>query len=289
MPETARPNPSATHPEHRALSDTAANPRFPFPAKPVVAMAHFPPLPGAPGYDRDGGLAKIMDWVAADLDALQAGGVDAVMFGNEGDRPYTFKVPAEGVATMAAIIGELKPALKVPFGVNVLWDPSASVALAAATGATFVREIFTGVYAADMGVWAPDAYAAMKLRSDLGRADDLALIFNINAEFAAPLDTRAIAKRAQSAVFSAQADIIAVSGPMTGEAAEQSDLRTVKQAVGDTPVFANTGVRAETVADVLSIADGCVVGTALKHGGDTWAKVDPDRVRRFMDAASGAR
>ena len=34
----------------------------------------------------------------------------------------------------------------MPFRVNVFWDSMASVARAAATGAGFVREIFTGYY-----------------------------------------------------------------------------------------------------------------------------------------------
>jgi predicted TIM-barrel enzyme len=38
---------------------------------------------------------------------------------------------------------------------------------------------------------------------------------------------------------------------------------------------------------VLAIADGCVVGTALKVDGITWSRVDPARVRAFMSAARG--
>jgi predicted TIM-barrel enzyme len=34
----------------------------------------------------------------------------------------------------------------------VLWDPYASIDLAAATGAKFIREIMSGVYASDFGL-----------------------------------------------------------------------------------------------------------------------------------------
>lgn len=262
--------------------------KFPFRPKTIVGMAHFPPLPGAPFYDRAGGMAKVLDAIVADIEALQQGGIDAIMFGNEGDRPYTTGAPVESVAAMAAVIGQVKPMLTVPFGVNYLWNPKATVALGAATGAAFGREIMTGAYASDMGMWVPDAMAALRLRAELGR-DDFTLIFNINAEFASSLDTRPIAVRAKSAVFSACADIVAVSGPMTGQGVDASDLKAVKDALPDTPVFANTGVRAETVADILKVADGCVVGTALKVDGDTWKPVDRDRVRRFMDAVEASR
>ena len=75
------------------------------------------------------------------------------MFGNENDRPYEFDVDRASTATMAYVIGQLRGVIKVPFGVNVLWDPMSTVALAAATGAAFAREIFTGTYASDMGYW----------------------------------------------------------------------------------------------------------------------------------------
>jgi predicted TIM-barrel enzyme len=48
-------------------------------------------------------------------------------------------------------------------------------------------------------------------------------------------------------------------------------------------------VKHATVADVLRIADGCIVGSALKVDGNTWAAVDPARARDFMDRARAAR
>jgi membrane complex biogenesis BtpA family protein len=250
--------------------------------KVVIAMAHIGALPGSPLYDADGGVNKLIEGVLKDIDALQTGGVDAIMFGNENDRPYRFAAPAEGVAAMTAIVATLKPLLKVPFGVNYLWDPSASVAIACATGAAFAREIFTGVYASDMGLWRPNAAEALTLRRNLGRPD-LKLLFNINAEFASSLDTRPIELRAKSAVFSSLADAVLVSGPLTGQAVDASALRRVREAVPDTPVFANTGVRIDNVRDIFAIADGCVIGTHFKVDGDTWKPVDGERVKRFMD------
>lgn len=119
--------------------------------KAVIAMAHIGALPGAPLYDAKGGLNKLIDDVISDVEKLQAGGVDAIMFGNENDRPYVFKATLEGVSAMSAVVQAAKSVLKVPFGVNYLWDPNASVAIGAVTGASFVREIFTGVFASDMG------------------------------------------------------------------------------------------------------------------------------------------
>ncbi len=255
--------------------------------RPVIAMAHLGPLPGSPGYDRGRGVEGLIQAAAADVEKLQAGGVDSIMFGNEGDRPYVLRA-AEGLAAMAAIVAALKSMLNVPFGVNYLWDPYETVALAVATGASFAREVFTGVYASDMGLWQPDGAGALRLRASLDRPD-LKLLFNVNAEFAAALDTRPIELRARSAVFSSEVDAICVSGPLTGQPVASSDLEKVKAAVPDRPVLANTGVNLDDVAAILEVADGCVIGTHFKVGGDTWKAVDGNRVKRFMDRVAKLR
>ncbi|MFQ5624877.1 MAG: BtpA/SgcQ family protein [Paracoccaceae bacterium] len=249
--------------------------------KPVIGMVHLGALPGSPLHDAAAGLDGLVAAAADDLTALQDAGFDAVMFGNENDRPYEFNVDAASTATMAFVIGKLRHRITVPFGVNVLWDPMSSIALAAATGADFVREIFTGTYASDMGPWTPDAGKAMRYRDRLGR-QDLAMLYNVSAEFAWSLDRRPLPDRARSAVFSSIPDAVLVSGQITGEAAALSDLEAVKAVLPDTPVLANTGVKHETVADVLRVADGCIVGSALKVDGDTWNAVDPERARDFM-------
>jgi membrane complex biogenesis BtpA family protein len=257
-------------------------------ARPVIGMVHLPALPGTPLYDAAAGLEGLVAAARADLGALQAAGFDAVMFGNENDRPYEFDVDRATTATMAFVIGRLRGEIAVPFGVDVLWDPMSTIALAAATGAAFVREIFTGTYASDMGPWTPDAARAMRYRDRLGRRDCL-MLYNVSAEFADSLDRRPLPDRARSAVFSSIPDAVLVSGQITGEAARMEDLEAVKAALPGTPVLANTGVKHETVAEVLRIADGCVVGSALKVDGNTWNPVDPDRAADFMARARAAR
>jgi len=256
--------------------------------KPVIGMVHFGALPGSPLFDAGHGIDGLVEGIAKDIEALQAAGFDAIMFGNENDRPYEFDVDAASTATMAYAIGRVRDRITVPFGVNVLWDPISSIALAAACGAAFVREIFTGTYASDMGPWTPDAGKAMRYRDRLHRRD-LALLYNVSAEFAHSLDQRSLPDRARSAVFSSIPDAVLVSGQITGEAAALSDLEAVKKVLPDTPVLANTGVKHATVSEVLRIADGCIVGSSLKYDGNTWNAVDPERAAEFMRLARAAR
>ncbi len=254
--------------------------------KAIIAMAHFPPMPGQPLHDPRGGVAALVDAVRRDVEILAESGVDAVMFCNEGDRPYRTEAGPEVPAVMAAAITEIKREVEIPFGVDVLWDPVAAIGLARAVGAAFVREVFTGAYAGDFGVWNTDPARALEYRRRIG-ADDVKLFFNVTAEFAAPVAPRDIGLTARSAVFSSLADAVCVSGVVTGTGVDLADLAAAKEAVdGAVPVIANTGVSPTTVAEILSVADGCIVGTALKRDGNTWNEVDADRVARFVAAAA---
>ena len=82
---------------------------------------------------------------------------------------------------------------------------------------------------------------------------------------------------------------ILVSGPLTGDPVDQSDLKAVREVVRDVPVLANTGVTIDNVRDILAIADGVVIGTHFKVDGNTWNAVDGARVKRFMDAVAKLR
>ena len=256
--------------------------------KSVIAMIHLPALPGSPLYDPKLGLNYIIESAQRDLEALQDADVDAVLFGNENDRPYELKVNTASSATMSYVIGFLKEKIKVPFGVNVLWDPISTIAVAAATGAQFVREIFTGVYASDMGLWIPDAAKASRYKKSLDR-NDLLMFYNVSAEFAYSLDQRSLADRSRSVVFSSIPDAVLVSGQITGEAAKIDDIESVKKVLPNTPVLANTGVKLETVTNILKIADGVIVGSSLKVNGDTWKPIDPKRALDFMNKVKSIR
>lgn len=256
--------------------------------KPIIAMCHLWSLPGDPYYDPRQGIKEVLRWARIDLNALQKGGVDGVMFSNEFSMPYLTKVETVTVASMARIIGELIPEIRVPFGVNVLWDPGASLDLAIATGAKFVREIFSGVYASDFGLWNPNTGAIVRHQHAIG-AQDVKLLFNIVPEAAQYLAHRDVVDIAKSTVFNHRPDALCISGLTAGSQTDASLLRRVKEAVPDVPIFANTGVCLENVEEQLAIADGAVVGTTFKYNGNFEDHVDQKRVEAFMDTVNAFR
>lgn len=249
--------------------------------KVIIGMVHFPPLPGSPLYDDEKGLKYIIERIKYDLKALQDGGVDGIMFCNENDRPYVLKADYSTVATMSYVIGIVRDEINVPFGIDVLWDPMAAIAIAKATGAKFIREIITGAYVSDMGIWNTSVGELYRYRKLLD-ANDIAVFFNISAEFAWNLDRRPLEFIAKSVAFSSLADVILVSGPMTGLPPTSEQIRKVKEMV-NVPVFANTGVNINNLEDILEVADGAIVGTSFKKDGITWNPVDEKQVKKFMD------
>lgn len=250
--------------------------------KPVVGMCHLPALPGDPAYDAEGGMDKVLAHGRQEIAALQEGGVDAIMISNEFSLPYlTTTEPITAIA-MARVIGELRPLLRVPFGVNVLWDGVASVDLAVATGASFVREVFTGVYASDYGMWDTNVGRAARHRRRVS-ASGVRLLYNVVPEGATYLADRDLAQMTRSTVFNGVPDGLCVSGNTAGAATDTSILKVVKENAGSVPVFVNTGVRPDTVAESFQYADGAIVGTWFKKDGVFANDVDAARVAELMD------
>ncbi len=249
--------------------------------KPVIGMVHLGPLPGSARY-AGAGLDVVISHAASDYNSLVDGGIDAVIFCNENDKPYAKEMSRECVAAMTAVVLSVtKGRSAVPFGIDLQWDPVASLAVALATGADFIRGIACGTFCGDLGFFTPDAHRIIQYRRSIG-AEHIRIITNLMPEFSCSLDTRPVTLVAQTVTKSAMVDAVCVSGTMAGKAAPYEQLAEIKQAVGDFPVVANTGVTFDTVKDILSIADACVVATCLKVDGCPENRIDPARVERLM-------
>ncbi|HEX6934860.1 MAG TPA: BtpA/SgcQ family protein [Streptosporangiaceae bacterium] len=256
-------------------------------AKPLIAMCHLRGLPGRPRHDAQAGMAGIYAALRDDVLALQQAGVDGLLFCNEHDLPYSVSVGVEVAAAQAAVIGRLHGELAVPFGVDLLWDPKSALAVARATGAAFVREVFTGVFDSDMGLLAPDFGELAGYRHAIG-GDQIAIFTNVTPEFSRSMSGRSVGERARGAAFLG-ADALLISGPQAGAPVSLAELMEAKESAGDVPVLANTGVTDQNAADILRTADGVIVGTHLKVGGSTWNAVDSQRARRMVDIVRAAR
>jgi membrane complex biogenesis BtpA family protein len=184
---------------------------------------------------------------------------------------------------VAAALHAALPA--TPLGVNVLRnDARSALAVACATGAAFIRaNVHAGAVVADQGLLQGDAYATLRERRLLGA--EVAIFADVQTKHAAPLAPVEVEQEARDLVQRALADALIVTGRATGQAAALADVKRVRDAVRETPVLVGSGVTAESVAELLSVAHGVIVGTWLKREGQVGNPVDPARVRQLVDAA----
>jgi membrane complex biogenesis BtpA family protein len=254
----------------------------------LIGMVHLPPLPGSPRWD--GSMDRAITVAVTDARTLVDNGMDSLIVENYGDAPFTpGHVTPATVAAMAVLAREIRQALPdTLIGVNVLKnDARAALAVAAAVGARFVRvNVLAGTVVADQGLVQTEAYALMRDRRLLGV--DVAVFADVQGKHAVPLVPVELEQQARDLVFRALADGLVVSGRATGEATPIEDLKRVRSAVPDVPILVGSGVTPDTAAELLSLADALIVGTALKQDGDVSRPVDPARVRRLVDAVGAA-
>ena len=248
--------------------------------KPIIALLHLRALPGDPLYG--GSMENVIEQAKKDLIALQDGGVDGILIANEFSLPYQPKADYVTVGAMGYIVGRLKEYIRIPFGVNVVMNPMASLDLAAATGANFIRSAFTGTYMGENGIISTDVAATIRRKKELG-LDDLRLLFKVNPESDAYLVPRDMKTIAKSIIFHCAPDGLCVSGASAGSETNTDIIASVREVAGDVPVFCNTGCNAKTAVEKLSNSDGACVGTTFKKDGKFENNVDPQRVVEFMN------
>ena len=266
-------------------------------ATPVIGMVHLGPLPGAPKAAADGAAAmqSVLEGAVADARALERGGVDGVLVENFGDAPFhPDDVPKHTVAATTRAATAVADATTLPIGINVLRnDAEAAVSVAAAVDAAFVRvNVHTGARVTDQGIVEGRAHETLRLRERLGV--DVGIFADTDVKHSAPLTPETYS--AESFADTAErglADAVIASGSGTGAAIDRAALEAVvdeRERHGlETPVFIGSGVRPETVTDLLALADGVIVGTALKVEGETTAPVDEARVAALVSRADDYR
>ena len=143
--------------------------------------------------------------------------------------------------------------------------------------------VLAGVMHTDQGMITGRAAEVARLRATL--APEVEVLADVFVKHATPPPGLTVGQAASDLWERAGADGIIVSGAGTGRALDLSQLETVRAAVPDAPIFAGSGVTAATIAGLLRICDGAIVGTSVKENGVTTAPVDPARARALVAAA----
>jgi len=257
-------------------------------AKPaLIAMLHAPALPGSARSSL--ASAEVIQRVLADARAAAAGGADALLLENYGDAPFSpGRMPPHVIAFLTMLALRVQESVDLPIGVNALRnDARAALAVALAAGGAFVRvNVLAGVVATDQGLVAGRADRVLAYRRQLGAA--IPILADVDVKHGRPLWGATIGDRAQDLVERAGADALVVTGDATGRPPDLADLEAVRAACPATPLIVGSGVTAANAGGLLPLADGAIVGTALKRGGQVGAPIDPERVAAVAGAARAA-
>lgn len=248
--------------------------------KPLIGVLHLMPLPGSPLYD--GGMQRVFDHALAELAVFRKHALDSVIVENFRDIPYyPGRVPPETTAALAAVSREVVREAGMPVGVNVLRsDAEAAVAIAAATGAHYVRvNVHMGAVVAEQGIIEGLSHLTLRLRAAL-RSNAL-ICADVGVKHAAPLAGRGLATEARDLAERGLADVLIVSGDRTGAETSAAHIDVVRSAT-TLPLLVGSGATPDNVHKVLPHVNGVIVGTFFKKDGVGPNVVDDARVEAFV-------
>jgi len=252
--------------------------------KPIIGMVHLMPLPGAPAYE-GWSMDVIIENALKDAKALVEGGVDGLIVENMWDLPYFVgkEVPPEEIAAHAVAAREVVKSVNVPAGITVIHNGGrVALGIAKAVGAKFIRVcLYTGAMVWDTGEFDHgNAAELMRLRKLL-YADDIKFFVDIYKKHAVMFPGVDIETHAVWSDFY-MADALIITGKMTGSPPNVEMIKKVKAVVKDMPIIVGSGLNADNAKDLLSYADGAIVGTYFKYKGLTQNPVDPERVSKLL-------
>ena len=253
------------------------------PSPALIGVIHLPALPGSPAHQMP--VREIVELALADAATLQAASFDAAIIENFGDAPFPpVNLEPASVAAMAVVADHVRRRAGLRIGINALRnDARAALGIAAAVGASFIRvNVHTGVAATDQGFVAGRADQTLRYRKRL--AYRVAILADVHVKHATPVSEPDIGRAARDTAYRGLADGLIVTGPATGEPVELDDLRRVREAVPERRLFVGSGAMAESARELLTVADGLIIGTAIKVDRQPSGAVDTAAAQAFAAA-----
>lgn len=257
-------------------------------AKPLVGCLHMAALPGSYYADPAMTYRDHINRLKEDAKVLMGEGFDACVFANEGDRPYLSNVGPETVASYVRIAAEVAETITIPYGCGVLIDPIATLAVAKAIDAKFIRTYVTGTYNGLFGWQEFNPGEIFRYQKNIG-AEHVKVYTYFEAHAGTGMDLRPVEDQVDAGVMNLPIAGVLMGGPRAGLPPQASSLGRLKERFPQVPVILGSGGRVDNIAELLGIADGVIIGTSIKKDGILWNQVDAQRAAAFVKAAAGVR
>lgn len=256
----------------------------------IIGVIHVPAMPSDPKHT-GGGFEATIAHAMRDVDALVTGGVQGIIIENYGSTPFRKggkedPIAPHAVACLTRVAMHAREVFSGHVGINCLRNDAASaMGIAAACGLDFVRvNIHVGAYVTDQGLIEGEAERTLRYRHNLG-AQDVSILADVLVKHAQPVAPVLVSEVTEDNVRRGLADGIIVTGLATGKPVDLEQLSDAREAAGDVPVFIGSGLTPRLLNPLGMYADGAIVGTYVKEGGQVNSPVDVDRVREMVEAA----
>jgi membrane complex biogenesis BtpA family protein len=258
----------------------------------LIGVIHLPPLPGSPGASHlhpARALAEAGTWAVKEAQVLASNGFDGIILENFGDIPfYKTVVPSETISSMAVLSAAIRQAVpKIQLGINVLRnDAKAALAIAAVTGADFIRvNVLSGVAATDQGLIEGTAAEILRERIRLN-AENVLILADVHVKHAQTLSSDSIALAIEEVSGRGGADGVIVSGSTTGRMADASVLREASEAAlhCGVPLYIGSGASIEVLPELAKASIRIIVGSSLRKNNKAGEPLEIKKVRLFAAA-----
>lgn len=251
----------------------------------ALVMIQPPAMPGS--YMNQGSkMAEIEEYVLNEAKMISDQGFDGFILQNMHDGPIGQQVRPETGPFMTRLgLAVRRNFPEKKLGILVNWDGSASLAVAEAVQADFVRveHLYTGVSVDMCGFNQGQCSEILMMKKRLNSSIPVyADVMEVNAQYVAPESKPAAARRM---VKTAYADGLF----MSGENAEESLklIQETRRYLPKTPIFLGGGATGDNVFELLKYYDGVSVATWIKNG-DMSNPIDPARSKYFVEQCQEA-
>ncbi|MEG0034772.1 MAG: BtpA/SgcQ family protein [Bacilli bacterium] len=254
-----------------------------------LALCMIQPEP-FPGSFRNQGMSfqEVMDLSISEVEMISKMGFDGYIIQNRNDAPIQQVANAETIAYMSVLSYELRNRFPdLIQGILVDWDGVASLAVADATQADFIRieHTYTGVEVGYAGLMQAQCVDICNMRK---RINSKMLVYaDVQEIHYEQLGGKKIADAAFDTIYNAFADGLFIGGSTLDESIQiYKDVR--KRLGNDVPLFLSAGSTGDNIEEILEYYDGVSVGTWIKNG-NMKNPIDPIKAKMFMDKVRNSR
>jgi membrane complex biogenesis BtpA family protein len=177
----------------------------------------------------------------------------------------------------------------IPLGVNVCWNvPKATIAVCHAAGGAFIRleHVYIGMAITAHGPVYGCAFEATQFLKLLD-AKHIRIFADVYEAHSVPIGRVPIEQAARQATSACQAHAVVITGGTFGESVEM--IQAIKRSAPAMAVILGGGSNPANVGQALRLADGVIVGRALKKGQDLLAPIERDKAEAYMEAVRRVR